>query len=236
MKACIATYFMPNVNPKVVECQANVIKKFNKSNVQYIPTQGKIPHGLFIDYFWCTNGVPVSTLASQNIKQELDFDLVLFLDIDCVPVHEDAIDYYIESASKGNLVGNAQRSNHIDNGQHVFAAPSAFALSRETFVKIGSPSAMETQRSDVGEEYTWNAEKVGVPLDIILPLRHDAPPIRMAWEPKDSPPHWALADGMPVYGIGTTFGKDKDMFWHNFQIFQPGQHERFYRKCEELLA
>lgn len=227
---------MSNVDKKVVEHQSKVIQKFNKSNVEYKPVMGDIPHGLFLDYFWCLNGAPVKSLEKQNIQQSVDFDVVLFLDIDCVPVNEDAIDRYITLASEGYLVGNAQRSNHIDNGQHVFAAPSALCISRESFVKIGSPSAMETQRSDVGEEYTWEAERTGVPVKTVLPLRYDAPPIRMAWEPKDSPQYWALADGMPVYGIGTTFGEDKDMFWHNFQIFQPGQHERFYRKCEELLS
>ena len=42
---------------------------------------------------------------------------------------------------------------------------------------------------------------------------------------------------MPKYGMGTTYGDDSgDLFWHNFQIRMPGQEERFWNKCEEVLV
>ena len=99
------------------------------------------------------------------------------------------------------------------------------------------PVATETERSDVAEEYTWAAEEAGIEVIKFMPLRYDAPPARYAWE-GEQPPYWNLADGMPVYGIGTTFGDEKhgDLFYHNFQIFKPGQQERFQNKCKSLLA
>jgi len=96
-------------------------------------------------------------------------------------------------------------------------------------------------RGDVSEELTFRAREVNIPIEIIMPLHYDAPPIRMDWEPKDAPPYWDLADGMPKYGIGTTFGfsgedgSASDLFWHMYQSFYPGQNERFMKKCEELL-
>lgn len=237
MKACIASFFMDNIDPKTVGLQKSVVEKYNKSKHHHYIMKVNMPHGVAIDYFWSVNGHRVDKTFKPEfeIKQELDYDVILFLDIDAMPLHEDAIDYYIEEAAKGKVIGNAQRSNHINNNQHVFAAPSAIALSAETFNKIGRPSAYETARGDVAEEYTYAAESVGVPVDLVMPLRYDVAPQRYDWE-KDQPPYWALADGMPVYGMGTTYGRDgKDMFYHNFQIRMEGQQERFWAKCEEVL-
>lgn len=234
-KPCIATFYMENVDKKTVEYQQKVIEKYNKSKVPVYVLKVNVPHGVAIDYFWALNGVKTEIFAQHEVQQTLHHDTILFLDIDCIPLHEDAIDDYLAAAAEGKLIGNAQRSNHIENNQHMFAAPSAVAVSKETFQKLGAPSSMPTNRSDVLEEYTWLAENNDVKVDLIMPLCYDSPPIRFAWE-GDQPPYWALSDGYPVYGIGTTFGtQEKELFWHNFQIFQPGQQERFWKKCEDIL-
>jgi hypothetical protein len=233
--ACIVSYFMPNINQQTVRLQQQVVEKFNKSKYPHYSFQGDIPHGAFIDYFWGLNGADVATMKDANLSKQFDHDIVVILDIDAIPLSEDAIDYLVEQAAAGKLIGNAQRTNHLKNDQHVFAAPSATAISRENFIKIGCPSALETDRGDVLEEYTFKAEENQIKVDLLLPLRYDNPPQRYAWE-GDQPPYWALADGMPVYGMGTTYGLDgKDMFYHNFQIRMPGQEERFWNKCNEVL-
>jgi hypothetical protein len=231
---CIATYFMGNVSDKTAELQKKVINKYNKSNVPLYQVEGGIRHGDFIDLFWAMNGL---TFESNNkVEQKFDHDVVLFLDIDCIPLNENAIDYYLEQAAAGKLIGNAQRSNHIENNQHVFAAPSALAISRETFLKIGAPLAKETARSDVAEEYTWESEANNVPVELTMPLSFVKAPYKYHWE-RDQRPFWALKEGMPVYGIGTTFGNESygGMFYHNFQIFHPGSQEMFWERCEKEL-
>lgn len=235
VNACIISFFMDNIDMKTIEYQKSVVEKFNKSKYPHYIMKTNAPHGISIDYFWAVNGVPLGAFKDTNLEQQVDHDIVLILDIDAVPLHEDAIDYYVAEALSGKLIGNAQRSNHIENNQHVFAAPSASAISRESFRKIGTPSAAETARSDVLEEYTWAAEANGVSVDLVMPLRYDKAPQRYAWE-GNQPPYWALADGMPVYGMGTTYGRDgKDLFYHNFQIRLPGQQEVFWKKCEDIL-
>lgn len=233
--ACIVSYFMPNIDTLTVDGQRLVTERFNKSKYPHYSFKGDIPHGAFIDYFWGLNGVEVATMKGSDIKKQFDHDIVVILDIDAIPLSEDAIDYMVEQAASGNLIGNAQRSNHIENNQHVFAAPSATAISKETFIKIGCPSALESPRGDVLEEYTFKAEENQIKVDLLMPLRYDSSPQRYEWE-GDQPPYWKLADGMPVYGMGTTYGLDgKDMFYHNFQIRMPGQQERFWAKCKEVL-
>lgn len=226
---------MSNISPKTVELQKSVVEKYNKNKYPHYIMQTNAPHGVSIDYFWSINGVPTGPFLDKNLEQQADHDVVVILDIDAVPLHEDALEYYVQEALKGKLIGNAQRSNHIENNQHVFAAPSTSAISRESFKKIGNPSAAETARSDVLEEYTWAAEAAGVPVDLVMPLRFDRAPLRYDWE-TDRRPYWPLADGMPVYGMGTTYGRDeKDLFFHNFQIRMEGQESAFWEKCEGIL-
>ena len=223
MKPCIASIFMKNIDPKIVQLQQEVVKKFNKSNIPHYPVLSEAPPGYTMDKL-------------VNMLEAREHNVIMFLDIDCVPLNDNALDYFFDKAYNGWVIGDAQRSNHIQNDQHVFAAPHNVTFSVETYRKLGSPSFMPNYRGDVAEELTFKAREGNIPIEIIMPLRYDAPPIRMDWEPKDAPPYWDLADGMPKYGIGTTFGTEgNEMFWHMYQSFHPGQNERFTRKCEELL-
>ena len=224
---CIASIFMKNIDQRTAELQSAVVKKFNKSNIEHYPVLTEMPPGYTMDKL-------------VDMLEQKGHDAIMFLDIDCVPVNNIALDYFFEQAYAGKVIGDAQRSNHIQNDQHIFAAPHNVTFTIETYRKCGNPSFLPNARGDVAEELTFRAEESNIPVEIIMPLRFDAPPIRMAWE-TDATPYWALADGMPGYGIGTTFGFSdesgaaSDLFWHNYQIFHPGQQERFWKKCEELL-
>lgn len=233
---CIVSFYMDNIDTNTVKLQSTVVKKFNSANIKHYLIKIDFPHGVGLDYFWALNGIKNERFANLDIKQQLEHDCILFLDIDCIPLSTKAIPHYFEAAQEGRIIGNAQRSNHLQNDQHVFAAPSALCLSADTYKKIGMPCATETMRSDVAEEYTWAAEQAGVKVDLVMPLRYDNSPQRYEWE-GDQPPYWTLADGMPVYGMGTTYGtEDTDMFYHNFQIRMDGQQDKFCRKCVTVLS
>lgn len=228
MKPCIATIFMKNIDESMVVLQRKVVAKYNKSN---------IPH-----YAVLTGSDPGSTMDHLVDKlEQMGHDAIMFLDVDALPLTDNALDYFFKQAYAGKVIGSAQRSNHIQNNQHVFAAPHNVTFTVEMYRKLGNPSFSPNYRGDVAEELTFKAEESNIPVEILMPIRYDAPPIRMSWEPKDAPPYWDLADGMPKYGIGTTFGFNggdgsaQDLFWHMYQSFHPGQNERFTRKCEELL-
>lgn len=228
VNAAVVTFFMGNIDMKCVEMHRRVVNKFNPSGYIHYSIQTDLRHGASMDLAWVLNGVPHKTFEGHEIPHRFDHDVLLFLDVDAVPLNNDAIDFTIQSASEGRLIGDIQRTNHIQNNQHVFVAPSVLAISRETFKKIGKPSALETPRADVAEEYTFTAEETGVPVDFYMPMRYDSSPAECE--------SWALKDGMPVYGRGTTFGwKGRENFWHNFQSFHPGQQEKFLAKCESLL-
>lgn len=235
MNPCIVSFFMDNVDMKTVGLQKSVVEKYNKSKVKHYIIKVDVPPGVAYDYFWAINGYKCPPMADHDVPKQMEHDVIFFLDIDAIPLHEDAIDLFIQGAADGKLMGNAQRSNHIQNNQHIFAAPSCVAMSAESFQKMGMPSSYENDRGDVTEEWTYKAEEVGIPVELYMPLKFESPPQRYAWE-GEQPPYWALADGMPVYGLGTTYGiVEKELFFHNFQIRIEGQKERFWRKCEEVL-
>ena len=223
MNPCIATIFMKNIDPAILESQKKVLEKYNKSKIVHYPILTDAPPGYTMDKL-------------IDMLEQREHDAIMFLDIDALPLSENALDYFFEQAYAGKVIGSAQRSNHIQNNQHIFAAPHNVTFTIANYRKCDNPSFMPNHRGDVSEELTFKAGENGIPVEILMPLRYDAPPIRMDWEPKDSPPYWDLADGMPKYGIGTTFGTEgNEMFWHMYQSFYPGQKERFIKKCEEIL-
>lgn len=228
MKVGIFSFYMSNIPQEALEAQKKVVEKFNVSKHPHHQILTQMRHGHSMDAAWHCNGIQVRKELTQ-VQKQFDYDVMFFLDIDALPLNERAIDSYSSQAYNGILVGNIQRTNHIQNNQHVFVAPSAMAISVETFWTIGRPSAIETPRSDVAEEYTWLTEKMGQKVKFYMPLRFEGRPAESE--------SWALADGMPVYGRQTTFGlpDEGETFWHNFQSFHPGQHEKFMEKCSTLL-
>lgn len=223
MNPCIVSLFMKNINPESVRLQTEVVKKFNKSNIQHYPILTDHNPGYSMD------------LATQMLQKK-GHDAIMFLDIDALPLNDNAIDYFFERAYAGVIIGSAQRSGHIQNDEHLFCAPHNVTFTFENFDKCNKPSFLPTYRGDVAEELTFRAEENGIEVELLMPIKFDAPPIRMDWEPKDAPPYWDLGKDKPRYGIGTTFGNNgEEMYWHMFQSFYPGQHERFVKKCEEIL-
>ena len=237
---CIVSFFMDNIDMKTVGLQRSVVEKFNKNKIPHYQFKVQMPHGVAIDYFFASNGYVCDklneSLGEQKIPVSMEHDAVLFLDIDAIPLNENVIDDMLELAYDGHIVGNAQRSNHIENDQHMFCAPAGTAISMEVYKKIGMPSAFPNERSDVLEEYTFRAEEEGIPVDLLFPLYYAEAPHRYEWE-KGQPDYWALADGHPNYGVGTVFGRMGDeMIYHQFQSPVPGMLDKFNAKCEEILV
>lgn len=229
MNPCIVSIFMGNIGRAVVEHQAAVIQKFNKSKVFFYQV---FESEKDVEYINMQHGYTMDKMI-KLVRQT--HDAIMFLDVDCIPLNDFAIDYCLEQAYNGKVIGDIQRSNHIENNQHVYAAGHNVTFTLETYDKIGQPTMVPSYRGDTAEELTYAAEEHGVEVELLMPRKYDAPPYYFGWE-ENYVPYWALADGMPNYGIGTTFANHLgDMFWHNYQICQPGQESRFVRKCEEIL-
>jgi hypothetical protein len=109
--------YMENISVDVVDAQRSVVSKFLRPYMRF--TQ-----------------VPTTLTHAQTLRGCLDCaaaDIVIFLDIDCVPLCEDALIHLVKTASLGYLVGAVQRANHIDNGGHLYVGPFCMAFSQKLY-------------------------------------------------------------------------------------------------------
>lgn len=229
IKKCIFTYCNHQIDQKIPTLQQNVIEKFN--NVQnckyeilkYNRNDGEIFLDQVIDY-----GV-------NKLFYEDRYDVILMFDIDCIPLNSDVLQYMFDKAMKGFIIGNIQRSNHIDNGEHVYVAPSAICISKDIYEMLGRPSFGPTKRSDIGEELCYIAEEKNIPLETFLPKHSQEFPLNEKGQPQDL---WNLKENMPKYGIGTTFVnlENKEMTYHLFQSRVHKFNQLFFDKCINVLT
>lgn len=198
----VYSIYMDNVSTQVVERQKEVVAKFLPDGWKF--TQYKVstrhPDGL------------------QHCVDEVKSGVVIFLDIDAIPVSTRAFNYVSDYASEGRLTGAIQRANHIRNGQHLYVGPFCMAFDVDLYRKLGSPSFNETYRGDVGEELTYTWERNGHPLQFLYPSHIVNP-------------KWELGGGFK-FGYGTTYS---GMFYHTFCIRCQEQEDMFVNKCKELL-
>lgn len=223
-KRCIFSYSNHQIEDKIITLQNKVIDKYNKifnckyEYLRYREPDGKMFPDQVIDY------------GLQKLFYEDNYDTVLILDIDCIPLSAYALEYTFEQAEQGKLVGNIQRSNHIENNKHTYVAPSGICLTKEMYEKLGKPSFKITKRGDIGEELTYLAEEKELKIEKFLPSSYEALPFN------GSKP-WQLGDGQPEYGIGTTFVNDngEEMFYHLFESRVHKFNDLFFLKCANLL-
>ena len=106
MKAAILSIYLDNIPSCLVDKQALVVEKYLPRYVDFYQTRS-VRHAVGIDDF----------LRSHV------YDVYLILDIDCIPLNNIVLPWMLETASSDILVGCAQRANHIENGEHIYAGP-----------------------------------------------------------------------------------------------------------------
>jgi hypothetical protein len=119
--------------------------------------------------------------------------LCLLIDLDAFPLSRRAVQLSFVLADRDGVCGNAQRTNCISNGEHLFIGPSYCCFSQRLLEPLGDLAWRINDRSDVGEEICW---RLPVPMEqnLFRPLHTRFAPI------------WPLEGSAPVYGVGTTFG------------------------------
>lgn len=133
-----------------------------------------------------------------------DQALCLLIDLDAFPLSREALQITFLLAARHGISGNAQRTNCISNGEHLFIGPSYCCFSQALLKPLGVGAWRINDRSDVGEEIGWRLQH---PLEdnLFRPLHTRFTPI------------WALEGDTPVYGVGTTFGwRGLPISYHHF--------------------
>ncbi len=226
-KRAIFTYSNHQIEEKIPYLQKQIVNKFNTNKLckyeylHYKKPDGEMTPDEVIEY------------GLEKLFEVDNYHTILMLDIDCIPLSTEALEYVFERAEQGVLIGNVQRSNHLDNNKHIYPAPSCIALTKEMYQKLGKPSWKPTNRSDIGEELCYIAEEKGIEIEMFMPGKYEEIP---HWNTGERKP-WDLRDGDPQFGIGTTFvNKDgNEMFYHLFQSRLNVFNHLFFLKCASIM-
>ena len=155
-----------------------------------------------------SNYLSIHSVMIRDLIRNLNSNsFCLILDLDAFPLSEYAIKVTFVLAMLKGINGNIQRTNCIDNGEHLFIAPSYICFNTETVQNLNESAWIVNDRSDVSEEITW------VKPDLID--QHLFKPLKTLFKPI-----WALEGQKKVYGLGTTFG------YNNFPI----NYHHFYSR------
>jgi len=223
VKNAIFSYHNYQINPEIPKYQKLVIDKLTKDiGVEFHPLFYNAKDGdIYPDQ--------VINYGLNELIYNQKFDNVLVLDIDCIPLNQQALTYIFYRAGANVLVGNAQRSHYIQNNEHVFIGSSCMCVNRTVYEKLGKPSMVPTARGDIGEEFVYLAEEKNIPIEIFYPQSYEASP--------HGATSWALKDDLPHYGIGTTFESSdgRPRFYHLFESRHNLHVDKFISKCESVL-
>lgn len=147
----IYSLYWNNVDPRLVDSQKQIFNAFGM-DIKQQNLHG-MDHGIWMN--------DTLTAASDN-------DVIIIVDIDCIPLHSRAIDRAIASAKQGNIFGCAQSANHI-NPDYVYAGPMFIAITGKTWRSIGQPSLVADTEFDVGGRLSFAAQQTGHSLDVVYP-------------------------------------------------------------------
>lgn len=199
----IYTCYEKNIPPKVISYQKRVFDMFDMELEQEL---SNIHHP---DYL-------TNKINSEN------FDIMVFFDIDCIPLKPGLYEYIVSQISDNNtLIGVEQAANHID-GNIKYAGPACFAISKIAYEKLGYPSFRISKLADTGGELTIAAKEKGVKVKYFK--------ITSSLNKK-----WKC--GKKRFGNGTIYD---DWLYHQFEIRYDGFQGKlceyqFITKCKEIL-
>jgi len=201
MNAAVFSLYWDNLDPRVAHYQKKVMEHFGIPAAQH-KIHG-LDHGEWMDWV---------------INRHDDLDVLVFFDIDCIPLDKDKVHHCINLAGGGTLIGNEQASNHLDPSR-LFAAPSFLCVNRRVWRGVGKPSCKATYDGDVAQMLTdsWNYRKMPVEF---LPVKD----FEVA--------KWNLPGRPMSYGIGTNYA---DTTYHLFECRDNSNIDRFVKKAEGIL-
>ena len=149
--------------------------------------------------FLTIHGVMINNLLGL-INEE---SYCLLIDIDAFPISTNSIKIAFATAFHKGVNGNIQRTNCLDNNEHIFIAESFMCFYTKKIKSIGERAWKANKRSDVSEEISWEWPEL---LDqyVFVPL-------------STKKPIWPLEGDKLVYGIGTIFGFNNiKISYHHF--------------------
>ncbi|PLY38518.1 MULTISPECIES: hypothetical protein [Pectobacterium] len=196
----ILSLYWNNVDPRLVNAQRQV---FNKLGF-HIEQQNRhnVDHAIWM---------------MEIFDNALDDDVIIIVDIDCIPLNSAAVQKAIASARNGRIYGCTQSANHIDH-HYIYVAPMFLALTGKTWRGIGCPSLIADTEFDVAGRITLAGKNANYPIDFVYPTI-------------SAVPKWLLGDSH-VYGLFTIYNND---YLHLFESRNKFLIECFIDLSDEII-
>lgn len=169
----IVTLYWGNINPRLVKAQARVFSHLGLPLEQHL--KSGLDHGQFLQ---------------ETMESLADDEVMLCVDIDCLPLNAEIVRRALLFAKRGGLIGTAQVSEHIDKTR-LFTSPVFMAVSKKLWCDLGKPSFLADKVSDVAQHVHDAAQAAGVNIEYLTPFACLVP-------------RWSLPDQTP-YGTGTFY-------------------------------
>lgn len=198
----IISMYWNNIAPEIRLKQKQVFDQMSYT-IHQIEKTGQ-QHGEFLD---------------EQLQAADADDILLFVDIDCIPLNPEIIREAIEFAKKGGIWGCSQVSNHLSDPTHEFIAPLFHAIQKKTWLKIGSPSYQRDGDNDVGQRITRHAQAYAIPMHFSKPEFSLIPKYR-------------FKHGYP-YGIGCFF---QGGIFHLYESRRKEFRPLFTQVCDAILC
>jgi hypothetical protein len=150
-------------------------------------------------------------------------DLVIFIDVDCIPVYSDTVEKVLRLALHNQtFAGPAQATNCIANSAHIFAAPSMLAVCRSYWEAVGRPSFQPFDRGDVAQRLSLIADERRSAYTALFPLAYEREPQEGIWR----------LGNYGHYGIGTFYAGG---IYHLFQGRLTDNISLFRERCRNVI-
>lgn len=200
------SYSFTNMQQQVIEAQKKVFDHFGLLINQEIDDVG---HGQWI------------TKTCENIIN-IDFDVVIFFDVDCVPLSEKLYEHILSKIDQNTICGIEQTCESNKSNGHIYAGPACLAIPKTVLEKVLKNKSRfcftEDNISDVAQRFTYDCEELSINVNFFK--------VDNCLEPK-----WRIGKTDVFFGVGTTYD---DMIYHHFLIREPWRRSDFIKKCDQI--
>ncbi|WP_313516565.1 hypothetical protein [Pseudomonas sp.] len=197
----VLSLYWNNVSPDLVSAQSRVFNFFG------YPIEQQNLHG--VDH---------GAWMEKVLNSAADDEVVVIVDIDCIPLSAEAIGRAVRVAQDGAIFGCAQSANHIDH-RFIYAAPMFLALTGRTWRLLDTPSLKANEQYDVAGRLSAVARQRGVLVELAYPTCAAVP-------------RWLLGD-TSTYGLFTIF---EGQYLHLFESRNTALVHSFVDLANSLVA
>jgi hypothetical protein len=192
------------VRPEVMQAQKKV---FNHFGLTLNQISDSLQHG-----HWMTK-------ICKEIAKHNNIDIVVFFDLDCIPLKENIYDHILSKIDENTICGIEQSCDCNKSAGHIYAGPACLAFHVDILKKIDDFSFVEDDWSDVAQRFTYDCQEKNINVNFFKFISSQSK-------------LWRLGDTDEFFGIGSVYD---DIIYHHFNIRMPEHQQSFISKCNEVI-